>query len=412
MAQPHGIPLVAGKYALVRELGVGGSATVFEAEHALVGKPVALKLLHPELRSRPQIVERFLAEARAAATVRHDNVVDIHDVGVDDDGSAYMVMELLRGETLAEILAARGPLPFPYACELMLQVLAALAAAHAQGIVHRDLKPSNVMVTHPHPDRPRVKVLDFGIAKGVLSRAHDQPPDGALLGTPVYMAPEQMLGRDVDARADIYAAGVMLYELVGGVRPAGGASPMELLRAVLQGDHTPIGELCPELPDALGDAIESALSVSADMRPPSASLLAQQLAPFVERQHQPSLAASMGASLEPIPLVDGKRRVVSLHVNSFPAEGTLHIEVPVVALPEWQLFDPQFPRAPSTPELDAESLGLPPGTPVPAGPELIERRAPTLPPKPRLRLDDAAPWVALASGFGAGLALAWLSGVL
>ncbi|MCA9597109.1 MAG: serine/threonine protein kinase [Myxococcales bacterium] len=412
MTHARELDLVAGKYALCGELGVGGSATVYEAEHALTGRRVALKILHRELGRHPQIQARFLAEARAAATVRHKNVVDIYDVGIDEHDVAYMVMELLSGETLAELLESRGPLPYPYACELMLQVLSALSAAHVAGIVHRDLKPTNVMVTHPEPDRPRVKVLDFGIAKGILDRSEDALADGALLGTPVYMAPEQVLGREVDARADVYAAGVLLYELLSGVRPASGASPMELLTAVVRGRHTPLAELRPDLPEALTEVVEDALAVDPDDRPQSASALGARLVPFVSWEYLPSMRSEVSA--EPIPLVDVKR---APRFDSFPSEDTLHFDASAMTLSEDLLFEPKIPRAPSAPHLDAESFGLAPGTPLPVGPEVEERHASTAPPTRASEHEPSekgrlAPWLALLGGFGVGIALAWLSGVL
>ena len=153
--QPNPVSVLDGKYALLRELGSGGTGTVYEAENLIVGKRIAIKLMNASAFAEPDSQARFVAEARAAARISHANVVDIHDLGVSREGVPYLVMELLRGETLESVIDTRGPLAPAYACELFLQILAGLSAAHAQGIVHCDLKPANVLVTHPRPDRPR-----------------------------------------------------------------------------------------------------------------------------------------------------------------------------------------------------------------------------------------------------------------
>jgi serine/threonine-protein kinase len=197
---PHAFSVLDGKYALLRELGAGGTGTVYEAENLIVGKKVAIKVMNPGAFAEKNAHARFVTEARAAARIAHANVVDIHDLGVGKDGIPYMVMELLRGETLENLIHTNGPLAPSYACELFLQVLAGLSAAHAQGLVHCDLKPANVMVTHPRPDRPLVKVLDFGVARGVEAA---QQVDHSVMGTPMYMAPEQVTGDPVDFRTDV-----------------------------------------------------------------------------------------------------------------------------------------------------------------------------------------------------------------
>jgi len=209
-----------GKYALLREIGSGASGTVYEAEHVVVGKYVAIKVMNPGAFADPAYRDHFVTEARAAARIAHANVVDIHDLGLTPEGVPYLVMELLRGETLEDIIETRGALPPSYACELMLQVLAGLSAAHVQGFLHCDLKPANVMVTHPRPDRPHVKVLDFGIARRMLE-ADGSTAKGSG-GTPMFMAPEQARGESVDARSDIYSACAMLYAMLAGGDPFAG----------------------------------------------------------------------------------------------------------------------------------------------------------------------------------------------
>ena len=261
---PHPSSLLGGKYALLRELGSGGVACVYEAENVLVGKRVAVKVLDEKLARNVTVRARFLAEARAAAQLNHPNVVDIHDVG-DERGGLYIVMELLSGETLAQVLASRGALPVPYACELVLQVLTALDAAHARGIVHRDLKPENVLVTHPRPDQPLVKVLDFGIAQGIAGAAAE--PEGRLMGTPAYMAPEQALGRRVDHRADLYSCGAVLYELLCGEPPFRGRTPMQILGSVLKNEYRPLCSCAPHVPIKLRQLVDELLQPSASTDP-------------------------------------------------------------------------------------------------------------------------------------------------
>lgn len=265
-------PVLAGKYALMRKLGAGTSGSVYEAENLLIGRRVAVKLLSPSFAARADLRAAVISEARIAARIDHPNVVDIRDIGLDSAGVPFIVMELLEGETLAEILAARGPLPLPYACELMLQVLGALAAAHREGIIHRDLKPANVMVTHLAPDRPEVKVLDFGISEGLVEGDHGNL--GAS-GTPLYMPPEQALGLELDERADLYSACAVFYEMLTGEPPFGGLTAPEILQASLWGKFTPLGERLPDLPRALADAIDGGLSAYRGRRPANAMALSR-----------------------------------------------------------------------------------------------------------------------------------------
>ncbi|MEZ4406125.1 MAG: serine/threonine-protein kinase [Polyangiales bacterium] len=204
------------RYRVVRRLGEGGMGVVYEAEHQILRRRVAIKLLHPRYASIPEAVRRFVREARAAAAVGHPAIVDVLDFG-SYKGNAYLVMELLKGETLADRLDRDRSLSVEEACHVTAQVLSAISAAHAAGIVHRDLKPENVFLLRPESGRPRVKVLDFGISKVQALEGDDCRTTGAgnPLGTPGYMAPEQwMCEPDVDHRADLYALGVMLYEML------------------------------------------------------------------------------------------------------------------------------------------------------------------------------------------------------
>jgi serine/threonine protein kinase len=267
-----------GKYLLLREIGSGGAGAVYEAEHLIVGKRVAIKVLHPLAARDETLRARFVGEARAAAQIGHENVIDIHDFGVSAEGSPYLVMDLLDGETLEELMERRGALPPTYACELMVQILAGLGAAHAFGIVHRDLKPANIVVTHPRPDSPLVKILDFGIATGVNGGVHQG--DEGLIGTPQYMAPEQALAKPVDERADLYAAGVVLYEMLAGEAPFTG-NAAEVLRSVVTGNWRPLASVNPAVPRPLTATVVLAMATDAVDRIQSAHEFAQRLTPYL-----------------------------------------------------------------------------------------------------------------------------------
>src|SRR5271165_5146061 len=195
--------------------------SVYEAVHAVLGTRVAIKVLHPELARRTGLVERFLQEARVAAQIRSTHVVQVTDVDRTPDGDAYIVMELLEGESLSAVMERQRRLAVATACDYTLQILEALEAAHALGVIHRDLKPENVFVTFSG-GKPLLKLIDFGIAKARRTDPNEKKLTvaGVVMGTAEYMAPEQARSADkVDARADIYAAGVMLYEMIAGARP-------------------------------------------------------------------------------------------------------------------------------------------------------------------------------------------------
>ncbi len=251
--------IVAGRYRLGRLLGEGGMGAVYEAEHVGLGATVAVKLLTDRFVDDPDAVERFRREARAAAAVRHPNVVNVTDTGTDEEGAPFLVMELLVGESLGSVLKRRRRLPPEVAVAIACEVLAGLGAAHARGIVHRDLKPGNVFLAVDPDGVQRVKLLDFGISK-FLGAASELTSEGAIIGTPHYMPPEQIRGRrDLDARVDLYAVGVLLYRMLSGRLPFEGASPQQLYEAIVVGRRKPLRALCPELPTALTDVVERAL---------------------------------------------------------------------------------------------------------------------------------------------------------
>ena len=215
--------LLLDRYRLLKKLGEGGMGTVYLAEHVTIKKRCAIKLLNPEYAHKSDLVERFLQEARAASMIAHENVVEITDFGAAPNGSVFFVMEMLVGEDLAETIKREAPLAWSRVAPIAMQICRALAAAHNKGIVHRDMKPENCFRVERHGNADFIKVLDFGIAK-----VTSDDPDGTggrltstgmIFGTPTYMSPEQAQGQSVDLRSDIYALGVILYELLTGKVP-------------------------------------------------------------------------------------------------------------------------------------------------------------------------------------------------
>jgi serine/threonine-protein kinase len=379
-----------GKYALLREIASGTSGTVYEAEHLVVGKSVALKLLNRDAFAAPGQREQFVNEARAAARIAHSNVVDIHDLGVTPDGVPYLAMELLRGETLHDMLEARGALPAPYACELMVQILAALSAAHAQGSVHGDLKPSNAMVTHPRPDRPQLKLLGFGIAR--RSEA-------------------------VDAHSDLYAASALLYAMLAGRDPLAGSVASARSQRMLARDFAPLCQVNPQLPKSLATIVERGLALDPNLRIQSAEEYLELLQPFVGATGD-ALGPQRRMSSAPNPFVTTLREIEiqkTLPPERTPAESSV-IPVRVASyargVTDSLLLAPRFPRSANSPRMQIGRDFMPsPGQPGWA--EAEERRLSTQAPLPaRARRDLWFVLIATGIGFGLGVLIAWLGGAI
>jgi serine/threonine protein kinase len=236
--------IVAGKYQLVSVLGEGGMGSVWVAKNRTLEVEVALKLMRAELAEEVEgVAERMLQEARAAASIGHPAIIQVFDFGFSEVGDPFIVMELLRGESLAEVLRRRGRLSPLRAAQTLLPIVDALAAAHARGIVHRDMKPENVFLCRLGGKRLQPKILDFGIAK-LEQRAQERlTKDGAVIGSPAYMAPEQLRGEPgVDSRADIWALSVVLYQMLTGRRPFEGDSYHASMWNVLNAEPRPLRE--------------------------------------------------------------------------------------------------------------------------------------------------------------------------
>jgi len=270
--------IIADKYRVDGQLGEGGMAVIFAAHHLLLDKPIAVKLLSPELPRLPQVIERFLTEARAAARVDSPHVARVMDVGVLVNGLPYMVMERLDGCDLEELLRLEKRLAIGDAVDYVLQALQGLANAHTLGVVHRDLKPSNLYLAHQPDGTAIVKILDFGIAK--LDTATRMTSAGQAVGSPTYMSPEHIRNDAVDHRTDIWAIGVVLYELLTGQPPIEEDGVGETLAAVLNRKAQPPSTLRPEIPKELDAAIMRCLDHDPDERWPDVAHLARAIAPF------------------------------------------------------------------------------------------------------------------------------------
>jgi serine/threonine-protein kinase len=278
--------VLGGKYRVDRVLGAGGMGMVVAATHLQLDERVAIKFLLPEALRNEEAVARFGREARAAVKIRGEHVARVIDVGSFDNGAPFMVMEHLDGRDLSALIEERGALPPADAVDAVLQALEALAEAHALGIVHRDLKPANLFLTRRPDGTPSVKVLDFGISKVTNASASDNAmtKTSAIMGSPLYMSPEQMTAsRDVDARTDIWAIGVVLYELLSGRAPFRAESLPEICGLILTAAPPAIRNFSPATPEQLQNVVLRCLEKDRARRFQSVSELAQALAPFGSR---------------------------------------------------------------------------------------------------------------------------------
>jgi serine/threonine-protein kinase len=278
--------VLAGKYRVEKVLGFGGMGVVVSAFRGDLEQRVAVKFLSQAAAERPDAAERFRREARAAAKIRSEHVARVLDVGTLDTGLPYMVMEFLEGNDIADELRLHQWLPIRDAVEFILQAIEALAEAHAGGVVHRDLKPSNLFLARRADGSRRVKVLDFGISKALSGSSVEElslTKTAALIGSPLYMAPEQMRSaKDVDTRADIWSLGAMLYEMLTGQPPYTGESIPQLCAALLHDDPIPLRQHRPEIPEGLEQAVLRCLVKDRNHRFPTVFELGRALLPYAQ----------------------------------------------------------------------------------------------------------------------------------
>ena len=271
-----------GKYRLDETLGGGGMGTVYRATHLLIDRPVALKVLSQRFVGDQTAQQRFRREARAAGRMQHPNAVTVTDFGATDDGYLYIVMELLEGRTLRDLLAHEGPLDPARAVSIMLQVCAAVGAAHDAGLIHRDLKPANIFIEQ-RPNLPAiVKVLDFGVAKFAVEEHDDDYKTltqvGAIIGTPRYMSPEQCSGAaPLTPASDVYSLGIILYETLTGAVPFSADTPLAVALKQVSETPRPLREIVPTIPADLEKVVLNALAKNPQERPQNANAFRRDL---------------------------------------------------------------------------------------------------------------------------------------
>lgn len=309
--------VIAGKFLVEQVLGEGGMGYVVAARHLQLGQMVALKFIRDEICT-PEYKSRFMREARHTVRLKSKHVARVLDVGALESGSPYMVMEHLEGIDLSNLLQQRGAFPIAEACDFIIQACEAIAEAHGYGIVHRDLKPANLFLTRGPSGEPVIKVLDFGVSK-LLEMDQATAPGGRpgavhpdtvltkatdLLGSPSYMAPEQIVSaRDADARSDVWSLGVILFRLVSGKAPFHGGSLAELIQAIMHGPIPSLAALRPDVPPGLENVVVRCLDRDKTRRIPDAAQLARMLAPFAGPVASPSLEriAILGPALVTAP---------------------------------------------------------------------------------------------------------------
>ena len=316
---------VVGKYKILDQIGEGGMGIVYRAEHIVLGSPAAVKVLLPQFTRDPVVVDRFFTEAKAASAIKHAGITNVFDYGRLPNDQAFIAMELLRGEDLTTFLGRYGRLDPSVAAEIVKQLLAALNAAHVTGVVHRDLKPDNIFITRDKaaPGGIRVKVLDFGIAKlcGDNVPAKAKTKGGAILGTPAYMAPEQCKGgMEIDSRADLYAVGCILFELLAGRPPF-----------VAEGGGETMAMHIYEVPPLLSDHVKSL--------PPELEALVAKMLTKAPDDRTPSAAWAL-AALERValPSLDGIE--IGLTTHALPASEPVIGPDEELLIEKWPLWVP------------------------------------------------------------------------
>ena len=281
-------PEKIGRYTILGRIGRGGMGVLYRAHDPSLDREVALKMMHVDFNVDVSARERFQREARAVARLQHPNIVTIHELG-EFDGAPFIVMELLGGRDLDQVLRSGAPWTLGQKLDVVAQLCEGLADAHDQGIVHRDVKPGNVRIL----DDGKIKILDFGIARFASSSLTQS---GTVMGTPSYMAPEQIMGQPVDGRADVFSAGVLLYELLSGQKPFAGDSPTAVAYCIMNSEAPPLRSSIPDLPDAVNEIVSRALRKNPQERYPQARQMASDLQTVRLMLDLPMSAAGISSS--------------------------------------------------------------------------------------------------------------------
>ena len=370
--------LVPGKLRIVRRIGAGGMGVVYEAIHLGLDRRVAVKVIHPQSSESAEARTRFFREARALAQLQSEHIVQVLDVDTLPEGDPYMVMEYLDGRDLRRELSKRGPLPVAEAVGYLIQASFGVAAAHGAGIIHRDIKPANIFVTNLDGAR-RAKILDFGLAK--FSTSLDQALTGptCVLGTPLYMSPEQLAGQEADSRCDVWALGVVLFQLLTGhspFRPKNNEGPVG---AVLNRPAAPLHEERDDVPLALSQVVARCLEKVHAERFEDARELAAALAPFGPREPtvRASLRAPRGSSAPP-PTAPADNDLAPQPIATRAAEPLSARELITVTHPGLAKPPAALQTSASVPVSDGERVPLPSSTrEAPDSDATIRFRAPS-----------------------------------
>jgi serine/threonine protein kinase len=354
---------IAGRYRIQAKLGEGGMGAVYKAEQISLKRTVAVKLLRPEVASSQLLLRRFNAEAEAVAKLSHPNTVNIYDFGQDSDGTLFIAMEFIEGQSLRHMIHREAPFSIRRSLAIALQVSSSLSDAHSHSIIHRDLKPDNVMIQTRGREKDIVRVLDFGIAKLRDENRQSQlamTQAGDMLGTPQYMAPEQIRAETIDGRTDVYALGCLLYEMITARLPYEAPTIMSLLSKHLLEVTIPPSQRRPDLviPPAVDQLILSAMAKDPKVRPPTMEIFGEQMAELMAQQPLDTMQST------------AQRPVAAGGTAAQPvATPVAYSAVPVGAPPpSYATHGPQMPAAAFAPPGAPPPGFAPPGSPPPGSP--------------------------------------------
>ncbi|HEU0034213.1 MAG TPA: protein kinase [Kofleriaceae bacterium] len=420
-----------GSYRILQKIGTGGMGAVYVAEHPLIGKKVALKVIHRELAGNREVVQRFFQEAKAVNTIGNEHIVEIHDFGVTPDGDHFYIMEYLEGQTLATVLGREKRVDIMRSLHIGAQIANALAAAHAAGVIHRDLKPDNIMLTRRLGDPDFVKVLDFGLAKMLAAGSAVKTAHGVLLGTPQYMSPEACESkRDIDHRTDIYALGILLFQMMTGKLPFDGESMGEVLvKQVTMLPPAPRG-FNPAIPPSVEQVLLRCLAKPVDARFPTMIALRDALLdPEAYLRGSPPIAPARSVApgeakvdartvVANAAAMRGQRHAAADHATRLAQ----HVPAPGVAPEPWQIAPTMMGDAPSgitarpgsSPASAPRAIGVPPGLAPPSEPKNQTMRIATpvgYSSRPPRKMWPVVLVLGLIFGLGGGaFAVAWCGG--